>query len=279
MKGQPLSVFDLPEGELNLHSSARRLTDRVAVITGVATGIGRATSLLFAAHGATVVGIDNNADAGRRTVAEVNERFGLGMAEFVEVDVGVADQVRTAAGEVMARHPRIDVLFNNAGVIEPFDTPLEDLELDRWSRILAVNLTGPLLCSTAFLPGLKASGRGSIIHNSSIDGVLGNAHVPLYSVSKGGLTPMTHVMSLEFGRLGIRVNAILPGAIETEMTATTLNETIRQDLVRATPLGRMGTPMEVARLVLFLASDEASYVTGAMIPVEAGRTGITQGTA
>lgn len=263
--------------ELALPESARRLRGRVAVVTGGVSGIGHATTALFAAHGATVVIVDIK-DDGQEVASEIAATFGEGTCEFVRADLGDAAEIRRASELILESWPTIDVLVNNAGFLEPFGSTIGSLDIATWAQVLDVNLSSPLLLSSALLPGLAAAPRASVIHNSSIDGVLGNANVSLYSISKGGLTPMTHVMAQEFGKYGIRVNAVLPGAIPTGMTSAGLPNGFFDRLVATTPLGRVGAPIEVARVVLFLACDDSSYVTGALIPVDGGRTGLTQGT-
>jgi NAD(P)-dependent dehydrogenase (short-subunit alcohol dehydrogenase family) len=176
---------------------------------------------------------------------------------------------------ILEDEPVVHVLVNNAGAI--FPGLFADIDVDTWHRTIDVNLSSAFYCTRAFLPGLKAAGDGSIVHHASIDAVFGNPIIPAYSSAKGGLVPMTHVMAHEFAPFGIRTNCILTGGILTGLTGG-LSAEYRDQLASKTPLRRMGTAHEVALAILFLASSESSYVNGAALTVDGGRTGLTPGT-
>lgn len=250
------------------------LKGRTAVITGAASGIGRATALLFAQHGAKLVCIDINDEGGSRLVDEL--RAGGAAAWYCHADVANAEEVAAAAAACAQHSREVHVLFNNAG--KSIKQRFENTSEADWSRSLAVNLTGAFLCSKQFLPQMKAaaaSGGASIINHASIDAILGNPNIAAYSAAKGGNLPLTHVMAHDLAKYGIRVNALCTGGIETAATAG--RGAINEARISNTPLARMGTPDEAARAVLFLASDWASYVNGANLVVDGGRTAITQG--
>ncbi len=257
-----------------------RLKDRTAVITGSGSGVGRATSLLVAREGATVVGIDIDRAYGEET-AELVRREG-GSADFFCADVGDSAAVEAMATQCLARHPRLHVLFNNAATLTR--GAFEDIRFDDWKRQLAVNLDGPYLCTLHLLPGLKAAGGASIINHGSIDGVLGNPTVFAYSVSKGGLVPLTHALA----PFKIRVNCLNTGWINTSTQGIPIRltpELARGDRIpegsgisKATPLARPCSVEECANAVLFLASGESSYFTGATLAMDGGRSALTPGT-
>ena len=249
-----------------------RLKDKTAVITGAASGIGRATALLFAREGARVVCADLDVAGGQQTVKAIGELNGEAM--FVRADVSRSDEVRRLAEECERHCAKVDTLFSNAGraIWQGFEGTTEQT----WAEMIDVNLTAAFLCAKHLLPLMKAAGEGSIINHASIDAILGNARIVAYSAAKGGLIPLTHTMARDLAQYNIRVNCICSGGILTALTAP-LSDVQRQ-LTAVTPLRRLGTPEEVAYLALFLASEESSYVNGASIVIDGGRTGITQGT-
>ena len=246
---------------------------RVAVVTGSASGIGRATALLFARHGATVVGIDIDPTGSAMLGKELDE---TGSASEMHVaSIGDAEAIARIAAAVGSRYPAVHVLVNNAaathwGKID--ETPEAAL-----SELMNVNMAGAYRCVREFLPSLKAAGGASIINHASVDGLLGNPRCGAYSASKAGMYPMTHTMAQELAPFGIRVNALAIGGILTG-ASDKVSPAYRAQLEEVIPLGRWGRPEEVAQVALFLATDDASYVTGSTITVDGGRTGLTPGT-
>lgn len=259
-----------------------RLEGKNAVITGAASGVGRATSLLFAREGAAIACVDIDAAMGEETAAMVRKEGGD--AVFIEADLADPAAIERMAAACLAWRSQIHVLFNNAGTAERMG--FENLPLEHWNQQIAVNLTAPFLCSQRLVPALRAAGKASIIHHGSIDGVQGNPTLVAYSASKGGLVPLTHVMAYWLSPHGIRVNCINSGALResTQGIPVRLNRDNREGKPmsdvqrRATPLGRAGTVEEAANVALFLASDESSYVNGSVITLDGGRTGLTPGT-
>jgi len=260
----------------------KRLEGKHAVVTGAASGVGRATSLLFAREGAAVACVDIDAAMGEETAAMI--RAEGGEALFVETDLTDPSSIDAMARACMDWRQVIHVLFNNAGVAERAE--FEDIALEDWNRQIAVNLTAPFLCGQKLLPALKAAEGAAIIHHGSIDGVLGNPTLVAYSASKGGVQPLTHVMGFWLARHGIRVNCINSGALRESKQGipVRLNRDNRagapmsDEQRRATPMGRPGFIEEAADVALYLASDESSYVNGSVITLDGGRTGLTPGT-
>ena len=260
----------------------KRLEGMNAVITGAASGVGRAASLLFAQEGGAVACVDIDAEMGAETADMVNDEGGS--AVFVETDLTDPAAIDDMARTCMAWQPVLHVLFNNAGVAER--AAFDDISVEDWDRQVAVNLTAPFLCSQKLLPALKAAKGAAIIHHGSIDGVLGNPTLVAYSAAKGGLQPLTHVMGYWLAPHGIRVNCINSGALRESKQGipVRLNRDNRagqpmSDVQRrATPMARPGYVEEAADAALFLASDESSYVNGSVITLDGGRTGLTPGT-
>lgn len=246
-----------------------RLTDRVAVVTGAGSGIGLATVRRFAAEGARVVCVDIDADAGERAAGEVG-------GEFVAADVADEAAVRDLFDGVVARHGRVDVAFNNAGISPPDDDSILETGLDAWERVLRVNTTSVYLCCKHVIPYMRRQGKGSIINTASFVALMGAATSQIaYTASKGGVLAMTRELGVQFAREGIRVNALCPGPVATPL----LLELFAKDPERAArrlvhvPMGRFGDPAEIAAAVAFLASDDASFMTAAQFVVDGGITG------
>jgi meso-butanediol dehydrogenase / (S,S)-butanediol dehydrogenase / diacetyl reductase len=252
------------------------LSGRIALITGAASGVGRAAAHQFARAGASVAVADWNA-AGAGAVADDLQREGH-EAMALEVDVSDDQAVAVMVATLIDRWGRIDVLFNNAAIgPSASDTYLManvvDTPPDAWDAILAINLKGPGLVSRHVIPHMVAAGAGVITNNASINGITAVASADAYTASKGGLVALTRAMAAEWGPHGIRVNCLCPGPIDTPMNAPYMNDPDRiRSMTARIPLGRVAAPEEIASIALFLATDAASYVSGAIIPVDGGWT-------
>ncbi|HEY6935011.1 MAG TPA: 3-oxoacyl-ACP reductase [Marmoricola sp.] len=248
---------------------AGRLEGRVAVVTGGCSGIGLATVRRFAEEGARVVIGDIDDDRGEEIAKELD-------GTFVHVDVASKEQVDSLFGTAKDVHGSIDVAFNNAGISPPEDASILDTDLDAWRRVQEVNLTSVYLCCKAVLPYMLEQKRGSIINTASFVAVMGAATSQVsYSASKGGVLSMTRELGVQFAREGVRVNALCPGPVNTPL----LRELFAKDPERAArrlvhvPMGRFGEPEEMANAVLFLASDESSFITASTFLVDGGISG------
>lgn len=241
-----------------------RLLGKVAVITGAAQGIGRATALLFAQEGAKVALWDISPQG--EAVAEEIRRAG-GTAAFFQVDVASRAQVEGAVKAVVEKFGRIDILINNAGITR--DAQLLKMTEEEWDQVISVNLKGVFNVTQVVAPIMVAQGYGRIVNAASIVALYGNFGQTNYVASKAGVIGMTKVWARELGRKGITVNAVAPGFIETEMVKK-IPEKVREMVLSRIPLGRLGSPQDVAYAYLFLASDEAAYVNGAVLCVDGG---------
>jgi NAD(P)-dependent dehydrogenase (short-subunit alcohol dehydrogenase family) len=248
-----------------------RLKDKVAVITGAASGIGQASAFLFAQEGAHVVVADIQEGAGLETVNAI--RASGGEATFVRADVSRSDDVRYLFATTRAVYGGLHVLFANAGV-GGFATHLAEISEERWQRVIDTNLTGPFLSLKYGIPMLIEAGGGSVILTASIGGLAAFPGSAAYSAAKGGVIAMARTAAIEYADRGVRVNAICPGYIQTPLSGGRLGEADRSaffvKLAEDAPLKRVGTPEDIARLALFLASDESSYMTGLAIAVDGG---------
>lgn len=242
-----------------------RLTDKVAVITGGANGIGAVAATLFGEQGASVAIADFDEHAGE---AKAKELHAEGVdAAFFKVDVSDHDNVKELAKRVLEHFGKVDVLINNAGITK--DAMLLKLEVTDFQKVIDINLTGVFNCTQAFIPSMLAQGKGKIINTSSIAGTGGNIGQTNYAAAKAGLIGMTRTWAKEFGRSGINVNAVAPGFIETDMIDT-IPEKIIAQVKMMTSSPRLGTPMDVANAYLFLASDESDFVNGTVLEVDGG---------
>src|SRR5450631_80371 len=248
-----------------------QLSERVALITGGASGIGRATALLFAREGAAVALADVNADAGQRVVDEITQSGGR--AFFEPVDVTRTADCQRLVERTIREFGRIDILFNNAGIIRR--ATVLDLTEDDWDRVMAVNVKSIYLVSREVIPHMQKAGGGTIINTASGWGLAGGAKAAVYCASKGAVVLLTKAMALDHGPQKIRVNCICPGDTDTGMLreeALQLGEESSRFLAESAkrPLGRVGSPEEIAKAALYLASDASSFVTGTALVVDGG---------
>ena len=245
-----------------------RLEGKVAVVTGAARGIGAACARRFAAEGAAVVIADVLEEKGEATAQAIRDDGGS--ASFIACDTGDAAQARALIERTVARHGRIDVLINNAGIFTVAD--FLDVTEEDFDRVLRTNLKGYFLVGQAAAREMAAAGSGSIVNMSSVNGVMAIESIAAYVVSKGGVNQLTSVMALALAPKGVRVNAIGPGTILTEMSGAMMtDEAARRRILSRTPMGRVGQPEEIAGIAVFLASDDSSYVTGQVIYADGGR--------
>jgi NAD(P)-dependent dehydrogenase (short-subunit alcohol dehydrogenase family) len=250
-----------------------RLKDKVALITGGTSGIGEATAVLFATEGAEVAITGRNEQRGAAVVERIEQHGGH--AAFFHADVSIASDCRRAVDETLRAFGRLDILFNNAGVFYA-QTALECSERE-WDEQININLKGTFLMSKFALPTMIAQRSGIIINNSSGWGIVGGDHAVAYCASKGGVVLMTKAMAIDHGRQGIRVNCICPGDVETPMLPADakLRGLKWEDYIAGCanrPLGRVGTAEEIAKAVLFLASEDSSFMIGAALVVDGGGT-------
>ena len=245
------------------------LQGKVSIITGAANGIGQACARLFAQQGAKVVLADIQ-DAQGQALAQELVAQGH-QASFVRCDVGIKADVDALVRQVLDRHGRIDVLVSNAGIFKA--APFLEVSESDFDEVLRVNLKGAFLMGQAAARAMKASGGGAIVHMSSVNGVMAIPEIASYNVSKGGINQLTRAMALALADDGIRVNAVAPGTIATELArkAVLTSDAARTKILSRTPMKRLGEPEEVARTVAFLASDASSYITGEILTVDGGR--------
>jgi NAD(P)-dependent dehydrogenase (short-subunit alcohol dehydrogenase family) len=246
-----------------------RLDGKVVVITGAGGGIGREAAVLFSEEGASVCVADVSAEQGEQTAADCREAF------FQEVDVSDSASVEAMYAATAERYGRIDVLYNNAGIMPADDASVLDTAPEAWERVLDVNAKGVFLCCKHGIPHLLERGGGSVINVASFVALVGAATSQVaYTASKGAVLSLTRELAVEFARRGVRVNALCPGPVETPMLMRLFeDDPAAYDRRRVhLPMGRLAKPREVALGALFLASDESSYVTGATFLVDGGLT-------
>jgi NAD(P)-dependent dehydrogenase (short-subunit alcohol dehydrogenase family) len=249
-----------------------RLQGRVASITGSGSGIGRAAALLFAAEGARVLVSDIDVEAGKATVAAINDDGGE--AHFVAADVSRAADVEALYAEGEQVFGKVDVLFNNAGIFHGADGSVTDTPDAVWDRVVEVDLKGVFLCCKYGVPALQRAGGGAIVNVASFVSWMGAATPQIaYTAAKGGVLSMTREIAVEFARSGIRANALCPGPVQTPLLAELLadDDRRRRRLVHI-PMGRFGRAEEVAQAALFLASDDSSFMTGTSLLIDGGIT-------
>ena len=244
------------------------LKDKVALITGGSSGIGRAVALAWAREGAKVVVSDVDRGGGGETVEQV--RAAGGEAIFIAADVSKPEDCEALARGAVEKFGRLDIACNNAGIGGP-QAPTADYPLDGWAQVIGINLSGVFYGMKYQLPAMLKNGGGAIVNMASILGAVGFAGAPAYTAAKHGVVGLTQAAALEYSAQGVRINAVGPGFIHTPMiSALEDNQAVNDMLVAAHPIGRLGRAEEVAELVLWLSSDKASFVTGAYYPVDGG---------
>lgn len=252
-----------------------RLAGKVALITGAGSGMGRTAALLFAQEGAAVVAADVSV-AGEKTAAEIHSADGA--AVFVPTDVSDEAQVESMVAEAIERFGKLDILYNNAGIGPPDDAAIHELPLEVWDRVMNINVRGMYLCCKFGVRAMLAQPKprsSSIVNTASIAGIVGNSTLPstAYTVSKGAVMALTKQVAVSYADEGIRCNAMCPGPILTPILEPFFAEPgVRERFEAKIPLGRMGQPIDVANLALFLASDESSFITGSLMVIDGGIT-------
>jgi NAD(P)-dependent dehydrogenase (short-subunit alcohol dehydrogenase family) len=245
-----------------------KLSGKAAIVTGGANGIGRATALLFAKEGARVTIADLDSSNGEETVRQIRENGGE--AFFFKTDVTVSKQVKELIDFTTSQFGSLNIMFNNVGIGNS-EVRSVDLSEDEWDRVMDINLKGVYLGIKYSVPELLKAGGGAIINTSSLLGLKGQKYMSAYNASKAGVVLLTQNAALEYGKFNIRVNGIAPGVIDTKIIDGWKNNERKWPIIsRANALGRIGTPDEVANAVLFLASDEASFITGTTLSVDGG---------
>jgi NAD(P)-dependent dehydrogenase (short-subunit alcohol dehydrogenase family) len=247
------------------------LDGKVALVTGAASGIGRATALTFAREGAKLIIADMNEDGGQQTVHMITENGGE--AVFVQVDVSSASQIEAMISKTVETYGRLDCSFNNAGTEGTTMVSTIDYKEEDWNRVLSINLTGVWLCMKYEIAQMLKQGGGAIVNTASVAGLVGSRGAgSAYAASKHGVVGLTKTAALEYAKQGIRVNCVCPGVIRTPMMERMLTRTpaLEQQYIAAEPIGRLGRPEEIAESVVWLCSDAASFVTGHTMTVDGG---------
>lgn len=244
-----------------------RLKNKVALITGGGSGIGRATCLLFAREGAKVVVADYVAEGGRETVQQITAAGGD--ATFVQADVSQSADVQRMIATTVHTYGRVDILFNNAG-IEGASAKIANYDENEWQRVLAIDLTAVFLGMKYVIPEMIKQGGGVILSTASVAGLVGFPGGAAYCAAKAGVIQLTRTVALEYANKNIRVNCICPGVIRTPMAQRVMGERPEENAIRMEPIGRLGTPEDIANAALFLASDDSSFATGAPFIIDGG---------
>jgi NAD(P)-dependent dehydrogenase (short-subunit alcohol dehydrogenase family) len=246
-----------------------RLKDKTVIITGGGTGIGRATAILFAKEGARVMIVGRRAAPLESTVAAIQAEGGK--AAWCAADISRADDVQRMVDETVNLYGAIDVLFNNAAIFVGFGKTIADLPEEEWDALMAVNLKGVFLCSKYAIPHMIRQGGGAIVNCSSIAGHVGQRKQSAYNAAKGGVELLTKCMALDFAEHKIRVNAVCPAWVEIDFNRDQIDQS-GDEVLKLHPIGRFGQPEDIAPAVLYLASDESSWVTGTSLMVDGGYT-------
>jgi NAD(P)-dependent dehydrogenase (short-subunit alcohol dehydrogenase family) len=254
---------------------AGALADRSAIITGAAGGIGRAAALVFAREGARLTLTDRDAGRGQETLDLVRKAGGT--ANFLAGDISSEPFVEEVVASAVQTYGRLDCAFNNAGIISDLAEPVGNYSLAEWDRVLRINLTSMFLCMKYETSAMLRTGGGAIVNTSSALGQVGQYNMPAYCASKAGVLGLTRATALDYATKNIRVNAIMPGVIETPMTKEGVfvkMPGLEEILLAQHPIGRFGRPEEVASAALFLCSDAASYITGHALAVDGANMAI-----
>lgn len=243
--------------------------DKIALVTGAGSGIGRAAAQIFAREGAKVAAVDVNRASAEETVGMIREAGGEAFG--LQADVSKAAEVEAMVDAVVETYGRLDCAFNNAGIEGVLASTADYTEAD-WAPVIAVNLTGVWLCMKYEIPRLLETGGGAIVNTSSAAGLLGAPRMPAYVASKHGVVGLTKTAALEYAKSGVRVNAVCPGVIDTSMVGRLKERRPRmfEKIVRGEPIGRIGQPEEIAETAVWLCSDAASFVTGHAMSVDGG---------
>ena len=246
-----------------------RLEGKVALISGGARGMGAVEAKLFAKEGAKVIIGDMLEDEGRKVEAEINESGGD--CVFVLLDVSDEDAWRRAVNEAVSRYGKLDILVNNAGIYRAHI--VEETTVEEWDQVMDINAKGVFLGTKHAIPAMRQAGGGSIVNISSVAGLVGSKQTTAYTASKGAVRLLTKSTAIQYASEGIRANSVHPGTIVTPMTEGFLaDDAMLEDRINRTPLKRLGRPEDVAYGALYLASDEASFVTGSELVIDGGRT-------
>jgi NAD(P)-dependent dehydrogenase (short-subunit alcohol dehydrogenase family) len=250
-----------------------RFQNKVAVVTGAALGIGQATATALAQEGAAVVIADLDQKQGEATANEIQGNGGQVL--FIPTDISVEDKVRTMVDRTVSHYGRLDILVNNAGIYIQGD--VEKTSLEDWERILTTNLTGAFLCMKYAVPLMVQNGGGVVVNVASEAGLVGIKGQVAYNVSKAGMIALTRSSAVDLAEKGIRVNSVCPGTTDTPLVQEAVNRApdpaaARRQLEEVRPLNRLGIPAEIASAILYLASDEAGYATGAVLSIDGGYT-------
>ena len=250
---------------------AGTMMGKTALVTGAASGIGRATALAFADEGANVVVGDINENGGKETVHLVQQARVKGL--FVRCDVSKGEEVKDMVGRTVKEFGRLDFACNDAGIHQPLPEPLTDVDEDMWDKIIAVNLKGVMLCMKHEVPPMLKQGGGVIINIASLGGLIAEPGSYAYTASKHGVMGLTKVAAFQYARDGIRISAVCPAVIETPMVAMAPEE-VKEYLKSLHPIGRFGKPEEVAGAVIWLCSDLSAFVTGTGVVLDGGASTI-----